>query len=135
MLRLGANLLLRLLLMWIAIAALNLALAVLLGAFGAHGLKAHTTDVQLSWWHTATDYFFYHALGLFALAILAKIIPLLPIKTSFILMQLGILFFCGSLYLMALGLPRILGAITPIGGAFMIAAWLLLAWNALKYAK
>ena len=121
--------------MWIAISALNLAFAVMLGAFGAHGLKANASEAQLAWWHTATDYFFYHALGLLALAILSKVIPQLPIKASFILIQVGILFFCGSLYLMALGLPRVLGAITPIGGALMIAAWLVLAWNALKYAR
>ena len=121
--------------MWIAISALNLALAVMLGAFGAHGLKAHATEVQLAWWQTATDYFFYHALGLLTLAILTRVIPQLPIKASFLLMQVGIVFFCGSLYVMALGLPRILGAITPIGGALMIAGWLLLAWNAFKYAK
>ena len=104
-----------------AISALNLAFAVMLGAFGAHGLKAHASEAQLVWWHTATDYFFYHALGLLVLAILSKVIPQLPIKTSFILIQVGILFFCGSLYLMALGLPRVLGAIKPIGGALMIA--------------
>lgn len=121
--------------MWISISALNLAFSVMLGAFGAHGLKARATEIQLGWWSTATDYFFYHALGLLALATLAKVIPQLPIKTSFILMQIGIILFCGSLYIMALGLPRSLGAITPIGGAFMIAAWLLLAWNAIKYAK
>ena len=121
--------------MWIAISALNLALAVMLGAFGAHGLKAHATEVQLAWWQTATDYFFYHALGLLALAILTRVIPQLPFKASFLLIQIGIVFFCGSLYVMALGLPRILGAITPIGGALMIAGWLLLAWNAFKYAK
>lgn len=79
--------------------------------------------------------FFYHALGLLALGILAKVIPQLPIKTSFLLIQVGIFFFCGSLYVMALGLPRGLGAITPIGGALMIAGWLVLAWNAMKYAK
>ena len=121
--------------MWIAISAINLALAVMLGAFGAHGLKAHATEVQLAWWQTATDYFFYHALGLLTLAILTRVIPQLPIKASFLLIQIGIVFFCGSLYVMALGLPRILGAITPIGGALMIAGWLLLAWNAFKYAK
>ena len=121
--------------MWIAISALNLALAVMLGAFGAHGLKAHATEVQLAWWQTATDYFFYHALGLLTLAILTRVIPQLPIKASFLLIQIGIVFFCGSLYVMALGLPRILGAITPIGGALMIAGWLVLAWNAFKYAK
>lgn len=121
--------------MWIAISALNLAIAVMLGAFGAHGLKARANVEQLAWWQTATDYFFYHALGLLALAILSKVIPALPTKTSFILIQIGILFFCGSLYIMALGLPRILGAITPIGGALMIAGWLVLAWNAAKHAN
>jgi len=66
---------------------------------------------------------------------MAKVIPQLPIKPSFLLIQLGILLFSGSLYIMALGLPRGLGAITPIGGALMIAGWLTLAWNAFKYIK
>ncbi len=121
--------------MWIAIAALNLALAVMLGAFGAHGLKNHASTEQIAWWHTATEYFFYHAIGLLALAIIAKVIPQLPIRISFSLLQLGIIIFCGSLYLMSLGAPRFLGAITPIGGSFMILGWLILAWNAFKYSK
>ena len=121
--------------MWIGIAAINLAIAVMVGAFGAHGLKARASADQLVWWHTATEYFFYHALGLLILGTLSKIIPQLPIKTSFLLIQTGILFFCGSLYLMALGLPRGFGAITPIGGAFMIAGWCVLAWNSFKYLK
>ena len=118
--------------MWISISAINLALAVMLGAFGAHGLKARATEAQLAWWQTATDYFFYHALGLMLIAILMKVLPQLKIQRSFILIQLGIILFCGSLYTMALGLPRGLGAITPIGGALMIAAWLDLAWKAKK---
>jgi uncharacterized membrane protein YgdD (TMEM256/DUF423 family) len=121
--------------MWIAVSALNLALAVMLGAFGAHGLKARATEAQLAWWQTATDYFFYHALGLLILAVISRVIPELLIRWSFILLQLGIIFFCGSLYVMALGLPSILGAITPIGGALMIAGWLILAWNAVKYIR
>lgn len=121
--------------MWIAISALNLALAVMLGAFGAHGLKSFATPEQLTWWATATQYFFYHAIGLLILAVLNKTTPTFPIKNPFILIQIGILFFCGSLYIMALGLPRILGAITPIGGAFMIVGWVLLAWQAIKHAK
>lgn len=119
--------------MWIMLSAYNLALAVMLGAFGAHGLKARATDSQLGWWQTATDYFFYHALGLLLIAILMKVLPQLHIKRSFILIQLGIVFFCGSLYIMALGLPRGLGVITPIGGALMIAGWLDLAWKARKF--
>lgn len=121
--------------MWIFISAINLALAVIFGAFGAHALKARATEVQLGWWQTATDYFFYHALGLLALAILSKVSINFPIKTSFILIQVGILLFCGSLYIMALGLPRVLGAITPIGGALMIAGWFVLAWNAYRYSS
>ncbi|UNW06134.1 MULTISPECIES: DUF423 domain-containing protein [unclassified Acinetobacter] len=121
--------------MWIAISALNLALAVMLGAFGAHGLKTRATEAQLAWWQTATDYFFYHALGLLILAVISRVISELPIKWSFLLIQAGIFLFCGSLYIMALGLPRGLGAITPIGGALMIAGWLILAWNAVKYLK
>lgn len=121
--------------MWIAISALNLALAVILGAFGAHGLKAFASPEQLTWWHTATEYFFYHGLGLFALAILAQVRPNFPIKFSFVSIQIGIIFFCGSLYIMGLGLPRGLGAITPIGGALMILGWLALACNAIKFER
>lgn len=118
--------------MWIVIAACNLALAVIFGAFGAHAIQAHVLPEQLAWWHTATDYFFYHALGLLALAILHRVCPQIPLKMSFVLMQLGIVLFCGSLYAMTLGLPRSLGFITPIGGSLMIAAWLLLAYHAYK---
>lgn len=118
--------------MWLAISAINLAIAVILGAFGAHGLKARASAEQLSWWHTSTEYFFYHAIGLLALAILAKVLPAFPIKVSFILIQVGILFFCGSLYIMSIGSPRILGAVTPFGGLLMILGWLTLAYHAIK---
>ncbi|XID74177.1 DUF423 domain-containing protein [Alkanindiges sp. WGS2144] len=113
--------------MWLAIAAINLALAVCLGAFGAHGLKSRATAEQLVWWHTATEYFFYHALGLLAVGILIKLLPSVSFKLPASLLQLGIIIFCGSLYLMALGAPRWFGAITPLGGLAMIMGWLSLA--------
>lgn len=119
--------------MWIMFSACNLALAVMLGAFGAHALKVRATESQFGWWQTATDYFFYHALGLFLIALLMKVVPQLQLKRSFILIQIGIVIFCGSLYMMALGLPRGLGAITPIGGTLMICGWLDLAWKARKF--
>ena len=119
--------------MWIAIAACNLALAVMFGAFGAHALKARLLPEQLAWWHTSTEYFFYHALGLLALGILHKVWPQLPVKTSFVMMQLGIVLFCASLYAMSFGLPRSLGMITPIGGMLLIAAWLSLAYQAYQH--
>jgi len=107
--------------MWIAIAAINLAIAVVLGAFGAHGLKSRASVDQLGWWHTATEYFFYHALALLALGILMKLLPELSFEIPAALLQLGIIIFFGSLYLMALGAPRWFGAITPLGGLAMIA--------------
>ena len=113
--------------MWIAIAAINLAIAVALGAFGAHGLKNRASVDQLAWWHTANEYFFYHALGLLAIGILMKVMPAISLKLPAILLQLGIIVFCGSLYLMALGAPRWFGAITPLGGLAMIAGWISLA--------
>lgn len=118
--------------MWLSIAAINMALAVMLGAFGAHGLKHLANPQQLAWWQTGTQYFFYHALGLLAVAILMHVLPRLPLKIPFYCLQSGIIIFCGSLYLMALGLPRWLGAITPIGGVLMIIGWLTLAWISLK---
>lgn len=113
--------------MWLAIAAVNLALAVCLGAFGAHGLKNRVEPIQLEWWHTATEYFFYHALGLLVLGALMKAIPGLSLKWPAIFLQAGIIIFCGSLYLMAVGSPRWFGAITPIGGLSMILGWISLA--------
>lgn len=119
--------------MWLSVSALNLFCAVLLGAFGAHGLKNTANEQQLMWWATATDYFFYHALGLLALAIIHRHNQLFPIKLSFISIQSGIVLFCGSLYIMALGGVKSLGMITPLGGLFMMIGWLSLAFYALKY--
>jgi uncharacterized membrane protein YgdD (TMEM256/DUF423 family) len=117
---------------WLAISAVNLAVAVILGAFGAHGLKAKLDAEQLGWWHTATEYFFYHTLGLLVIGTLVRILPTLELRLSAVLLQLGIVIFCGSLYAMALGAPRWFGAITPIGGLVFILGWLLLAWSAFK---
>lgn len=117
--------------MWVALGSLNLALAVALGAFGAHGLKARLTAEQLAWWHTGCNYHFIHALGLLALGILATSRPDLTWSRGIgACLLAGILIFSGSLYVMALGAPRWFGAITPIGGLAFIAGWLWLAVSA-----
>ncbi|WP_019519618.1 DUF423 domain-containing protein [Faucicola boevrei] len=110
---------------WTSIACINMATAIGCGAFGAHGLKKTLTAEQLAWWHTGTDYLFYQALGLLAVSILIR--QKYAIKNIALTMQIGSLIFTGSLYLMALGMPRWLGAITPIGGSLMVFAWLWLA--------
>lgn len=120
---------------WLQLAALNLALAVMTGAFGAHALKARLSAEQLGWWHTAVQYHFHHALGLLALGVLLRLSPTLAaplptgVATSALWLQIGIVIFSGSLYAMALGAPRGFGAITPIGGLAFIIGWLWLAWS------
>lgn len=111
---------------WLKIAGLNLAIAVALGAFGAHGLKKIADSYALQIWDTATLYLFVHGLGLLALGVLA----VLGYRIGKIAMtlQVGIIIFSGTLYLMALGLPKWLGAITPIGGTMLIIGWLLLCF-------
>lgn len=110
---------------WLSIGAINLAIAVACGAFGSHGLKARLSVEQLNWWQTGTQYFFYHALGLLVVGLLIHL-KLAPTKIAWLL-QIGIVLFVGSLYLIALGCPRWLGAITPIGGTLFIVAWMWLA--------
>ena len=110
---------------WISIAAINLAIAVALGAFGAHGLKTMVSIQQLEWWQTATLYWFIHGLGLLLVGILIRLNYATQMTAW--LLQIGVIIFAGSLYAMTLGAPRWFGAITPIGGVIMIAGWLWLA--------
>ena len=118
---------------WLSIGAINMAVAVACGAFAAHGLKARLSGEQMAWWQTGTQYFFYHALGLLIVGMLLRINLTSP--TIAWVMQLGIVFFTGSLYLMALGMPRWLGAITPIGGTLFIIAWIWLAISVAKHTS
>lgn len=110
---------------WISIAAINMAVAVGLGAFGAHGLKSIASEQQLAWWQTATLYLLIHALGLLIVGLLIRLNY--ATQTSAWLLQIGVIIFAGSLYAMTLGAPRWFGAITPIGGILMIIGWLWLA--------
>ena len=107
---------------------LNAAMAVSLGAFGAHALKVRLSTEMLNTFHTAAQYHFYHALGLLGAAFVASLLPdsNLP-KWAGWLMVGGIVLFCGSLYALSLTGVRWLGAITPLGGIAFIASWLLLA--------
>lgn len=118
---------------FLVIAATNGMVAVILGAFGAHALKARLDENALAVWHTAVQYHFVHTLALFALSILMQQNARSGALTaSAVLFTLGLLFFSGSLYLLALGGPRWLGPITPLGGAFFIAAWASLLVYALS---
>jgi uncharacterized membrane protein YgdD (TMEM256/DUF423 family) len=112
------------------IAAVGLALAVGLGAFGAHGLKNRLDVYSLGIYEKAVFYHFIHALGILIVSALPKAGVLTHPAASWVcgLLLAGIVIFCGSLYVLAVTGVRALGAITPLGGISFIAAWLLLAW-------
>ncbi|MBP7147161.1 MAG: DUF423 domain-containing protein [Acidobacteria bacterium] len=104
-------------------------LAVVAGAFGAHALKGRLPEEKLAWFETGARYQVYHALALVLAGLLAA--HGLPARLAGWLFVAGILVFSGTLYLMAFGGPRWLGAITPVGGVCLIAGWAALAWSAL----
>lgn len=115
---------------WISIAAILLSAAVATGAFGAHALKARLDAYSLGIWEKAVFYHFIHALGILLIAVLARTETGASFKASPWLLALGIFFFSGSLYALALSGIRVLGAITPVGGLCFIAGWLMLAVEA-----
>jgi len=120
---------------WISLGAGLAGLSVLLGAFGAHSLKARLTEKKLATFHTATDYLGYHALGLIFLGILIFLLHdevARKLKRSAVWMSVGIIFFCGSLYGLAFDGPRFLGPITPLGGLCFMIGWFSLAYTLLK---
>ncbi|MBX9733571.1 MAG: DUF423 domain-containing protein [Chitinophagaceae bacterium] len=115
------------------IASMLAALAVALGAFGAHGLKNYADEATLNTFETAVRYQFYHALALLIAGILFKNFPDKKIKNACTFFIVGICLFSGSLYILTLlkintitGL-NFIGAITPVGGLSFILGWLFLA--------
>lgn len=109
-------------------AALLMAVAVALGAFGAHVLKTHLDQNSLSIFETGVKYQFYHAVSLLACGMLYKEFPGKKLVWAARLFIMGMVLFCLSLYALALLLPNyaFIGAITPLGGLSFIAGWLLL---------
>ncbi len=119
--------------LFLLLGSLNALLAVILGAFGAHGLKSRITAELLAIYQTGVQYHFYHAIGLIAVGLVALHLPAsVWLKCSGWLMFIGILIFSGSLYILSITNIRWLGAITPFGGAAFIFAWLSLAIAIIK---
>jgi uncharacterized membrane protein YgdD (TMEM256/DUF423 family) len=116
---------------WSAIAAVLLALAVILGAFGAHGLKDRLDAYSMGVWEKAVFYHFIHALGMLIVSLMPRAGALSKSGAEWVcwLLLAGVLIFSGSLYVLAVSGVRTLGAITPLGGVAFILAWLLLAWK------
>lgn len=116
--------------------AINSFVAVALGAFGAHLLKGHLEESLLQTWQTAVQYQMFHSMPLLALAWLSQWkTPDNAVVWSGRLFMVGLLLFCGSLYLLALTGVRVLGAITPVGGVSWLIAWALLAKAAITHTR
>jgi len=110
--------------------ALSAALGVVAGAFAAHGLRGRAD--LLAVFETGARYQMYHALGLLAVARALDRWPGGAAAVAGWLFVAGIVLFSGSLYLLALGSPSWLGAVTPGGGLCFIAGWAVLAWVAAR---
>ncbi len=115
---------------YIQLAAFLGALAVFIGAFGAHGLESVLEKYGRSeTFETAVKYQFYHSLAILLAAVLFQLYPEKTLlKRSIWSFFMGILIFCGTLYTLALTGINWLGAITPLGGVAFILGWLLLFW-------
>jgi uncharacterized membrane protein YgdD (TMEM256/DUF423 family) len=113
--------------------ALNAALAVALGAMGAHALKARLTPELLAVFQTGVQYHFYHALGMLLMGLAASRWPESGLLAwSGWLMLAGIVLFSGSLYVLSIAGLRGFGAVAPFGGTAFIVAWVLFAIAVLK---
>jgi uncharacterized membrane protein YgdD (TMEM256/DUF423 family) len=117
------------------LAGLSGAVAVALGAMAAHALRARLDPALLHAFQTGVEYHIYHTLALFGVALWCRLLPRTvgwndPVVIAGLMFTAGIVAFSGSLYLLALGGPRWLGPITPLGGVAFIGGWLMLAFAA-----
>lgn len=112
----------------IRLGALFAAIAIVTGAFAAHGLKEIVDNHALSIFKTGAQYQFYHALALILTGILANQKQRLLAVPGWFFVA-GIVLFSGSLYALALTSIHWIGAITPLGGLCFIIGWLILFWQ------
>jgi uncharacterized membrane protein YgdD (TMEM256/DUF423 family) len=114
---------------WSATGAAALALAVIFGAFGAHGLRDRLDASSHDVYETAVIYHFFHALGMLIVSLMPKSGFLTQSQASWVcgLLGAGIVLFSGSLYVLAVTRIPMLGIVTPFGGLAFVGGWLVLA--------
>lgn len=116
----------------ISAGAVACALAVAAGAFGAHGLQARLSPRSLELWETAARYLIYGGFGTVLAGLAALHTDARGLQWGGACLLVGAAVFAGTVFALALGGPRWLGAVTPLGGTLMIAGFLLVAWGALR---
>ena len=104
-----------------------MALAIILGAFGAHALKTQLSPERMQVYKTAVEYQFYHALGLLLIGLIGFQMESKWLRWSGLSIGIGIILFSGSLYALSLTGIKAIGAITPLGGLSFVAGWIFLA--------
>jgi uncharacterized membrane protein YgdD (TMEM256/DUF423 family) len=117
---------------FIALGAVLAFVAVAAGAFGAHALATRLTPDRLAVYETAARYQMYHALAIVAVGLAALHWSSSLLSAAGWAFAVGVLVFCGTLYAIAFGAPRWLGAVTPLGGLAFLAGWALLVAAALS---
>ncbi|WP_042165087.1 DUF423 domain-containing protein [Paenibacillus gorillae] len=121
---------------YFALGAFGAALAVALGAFGAHGLKEVLSERLLDIFETGVRYHMYHSLGVMLVALLGdRLGESKLLRTGANLLVAGVIIFSGSLYALALSDVSVLGAITPIGGVAFLSGWGCIIAAALRSTK
>ena len=112
--------------LFLLIASFMMGLNIAIGAFGAHGLKPYLDEYGIIIYNKGVDYSFYNTLGLFAISFIAHLLPnSQKLIKGYYFVLAGSLIFSFSLYILSLTKIMWLGAITPIGGTFMIVGWIL----------
>jgi uncharacterized membrane protein YgdD (TMEM256/DUF423 family) len=120
----------------IAGGALLMLAAVVLGAFGAHGLRGVLSPQQLASYLTGVTYQQLHALGLILVGAIAALTPRsVWLGRAAVLFVLGITLFSGSIYALTLGAPRWLGMVAPVGGTSFMLGWAAIAVHALRAGR
>jgi uncharacterized membrane protein YgdD (TMEM256/DUF423 family) len=117
---------------WIFLGALLGAVSVIAGAFGAHALAARLEPRELALWETAARYLMYGAFAIILLGLFGRQGSAKGVAGAGWCLLAGSLIFSGTVFALALGSPRWLGAVTPIGGTLLIIGFLIFAWAALK---
>ena len=120
---------------FVLLGTLSAGLAVVLGAFGAHALRARLAPTDLATFEIGVRYQMYHALALLAVAWVAAAVPGALPRAAGWLFVAGTVVFSGSLYVLVLTGQRWLGAVTPLGGVALIAGWACLALAALRLPR
>lgn len=117
---------------WLASGAVLVAAAIAAGAFGAHGLETRLAPRALALWETAVRYLVYGGFGLIATGLAERLGSGRGTTLAGALLFAGSLIFSGTVGALALGAPRWLGVVTPVGGGLLIAGFFALAWAALR---